>query len=88
MSLPKKMQRLDAFAAGVLLGLCAITPAFAATLTEALPPREWLLLGLVVLLVLALALRLMKRRTELETGPDTPDLPPDLRWWRNTGAME
>ena len=31
MSLPKKLRRLDAFAAGVLLGLCAITPAFAAT---------------------------------------------------------
>jgi len=83
MSLPDKLLRLDAFAAGVLLGLSAITPAFAATFDPALPPRDWLLMGSLVLLAVALAVRLMRRRGTPDVAPDSPDMP-DMRWWRNT----
>ena len=82
MSLPKKLKRLNAFAAGVLLGLCVITPTFAASFSfDTLPPRDWLLIALLVLLAVMLTLRLMRGRTDhvLESGPDDSD----LRWWRN-----
>jgi hypothetical protein len=77
------LARLDAFAAGVLLGLSAITPAFAATFEPALAPREWLLMGSAVLLAVGLAIRLMRRRGTPDVGPEMPTEMPDLRWWRN-----
>ena len=79
-SLRSTLRRFDAFAAGVLLGLTAITPVFAATFEPSLPPRDWLLMGSLALLAVALALAhafaVARRRTR---GPDEPD----MRWWRN-----
>lgn len=79
MSVPKKLARPNAFVAGVLLGLSAITPAFAATFDPAFAPRDWLLVGSLVLLAVALAIRLMRGRRTPDVGLETPD----LRWWRN-----
>jgi hypothetical protein len=81
MSLPRKLAGLDAFVAGVLIGLSVITPTFAATFDVPMPPRDWLLMGSLVLLAVAVALKLMRVRSAPEMGPD-PDNP-DLRWWKN-----
>lgn len=69
--------RLAPFLAGVLIGLSAVTPAFAATLDVPLPPRDWLLMGSLVLLAVALALRLMRSRAAADDTPEHPD----MRWW-------
>ena len=78
MTLSKKLVRLDAFAAGILIGLSIVTPAFAAAFDNPLPPRDWLLMGSLVLLAVGIALRLMRHRTTTDAGP----IEPDLRWWR------
>jgi hypothetical protein len=75
--LPDKLVRLLPFAAGVLIGLLVVTPAFAAPFDVPLPPRDWLLMGSLVLLAVALALKLMRSRTTPDTTPDVPD----MRWW-------
>ena len=81
MSLPKSVKRLNAFAAGVLLGLCVITPTFAASVSfDTMPARDWLLMASLILLAVSLALKLMRRRNGVDDVPD--ELEPDLRWWR------
>jgi hypothetical protein len=81
MSLPKSVKRLNAFAAGVLLGLCVVTPTFAASFAfDTLPMRDWILMASLVLLAVALAVKLMRRRGAVDDVPD--ELEPDLRWWR------
>lgn len=75
--LPNRIERFAPFLAGVLLGISMVTPAFAATLDVPLPPRDWLLVGSLVLLAVALALRLMRSRATADEAPDAPD----LRWW-------
>ena len=82
MSLPRKIARLNPFVAGVLLGLCLVTPTFAATFENPLPPRDWLLMGSLVLLAVALAMKLMRDRST-DTDAGTMDMDSDLRWWRN-----
>lgn len=77
MSLPRKVVEVCPFVAGVLMGLSLVTPAFAATLDLPLPPRDWLLMGSLVLLAVALALRLMRSRATPDATPDEPD----MRWW-------
>lgn len=77
MSLPRKLVEVGPFVAGVLMGLSLVTPVFAATLDVPLPPREWLLMGSLVLLAVALALRLMRSRAMPDDTPDQPD----MRWW-------
>ena len=68
--------------AGLLAGICAVSPAFAARPDSTLTPREFLLSAALVLLSVALAMRLIRRRgkpgTELEA--------PDLRWWKNANT--
>ena len=71
--------RIRSSIAGLLVGLSAVTPAMAATLDPRLPPRELLLSAAAVLLVIALALRIMRRREMSGPAPDGPD----LRWWKN-----
>ncbi len=58
--------RPGSFAAGVLLGCSAVTPVFAATFDGPVPPRDALLLGSLVLLAVALALRIVRRRHPVE----------------------
>ena len=86
MSLPRKVQRLNAFAAGILIGLCAITPAFAATSfsMESLATRDVILGVSLILLVVALAVRLMRSR---RAPGDRVEEESDLRWWRNSDPM-
>ncbi len=70
--------------ATLAIGLMAAMPAMAANLPAGLSftPRDYLLMSGAVLLAVALAFRLMKRR---ETGDATPD-GPDLRWWKEFHA--
>ena len=67
---------------GLLVGIGAVSPAFAAGLDFTLPPRELLLSAALVLLSVALAMRLIRRREKPGTEPDAPD----LRWWKNSNA--
>ena len=82
MSLRKMVLRLDTLAAGVVTGLVLASPASALSFTPAslasLPMREWILMGSLVLLAIAVALRLMRRGAT----PDMPSDTPDMRWWR------
>jgi hypothetical protein len=82
MSLPRRIAQTSPFVAGVLIGLSLVTPAFAAVVDVPLPPREWLLMGSLVLLAVALAFRLMRSRAGSDANPadDTVDQP-DMRWW-------
>lgn len=66
---------------GVLLGLPAVAPAFAATGDDVVSPRGMLLVGSLALLGIGLALKLWAIRDErnAEASRDAPD----LRWWRN-----
>ncbi len=81
-----KLRRMDAFAAGVLIGLGAVTPAFAATFPAPMEPRELLLTGSLILLAVALAMRIMRRRNADGMVDATVEEQPDLRWWRNAHA--
>lgn len=72
------VRRPGAFIAGVLLGLSVVTPVFAATMAMPLPPRDLMLLGSLVLLAVALAIRLMRRR---QGGAHPQPDAPDMRWW-------
>ena len=75
----------DAFpsrVAGLMVGLCAVSPAFAAGFDPTLPPRELLLLAALALLSVALAMRVIRRREKPETEPEVPD----MRWWKNSSA--
>ena len=83
MSLRKIVLRLDTLAAGLVTGLVLASPAFALSFTPdtltSLPVRDWVLMGSLVLLAIAIALRLMRRGAR----PDMPSDTPDMRWWRN-----
>ena len=68
-----------------LIGVLAASQAFAALPFEmpftgsGLPLRDWILMGSLALLAVALALRLMRHRDKDEPLTDAHD----LRWWRN-----
>jgi hypothetical protein len=65
-----------------VLGLAEATPALAVTLDvldiSTQPTSELLLLGSLVLLSAALAMRIYRRRHADDSQPEGPD----LRWWR------
>jgi hypothetical protein len=69
------------FAAGVLLGVPAVSPVFAATGDDPITPRGMLLIGSLALLGLGLALKARAIHDERRNLPP-PDAP-DLRWWKN-----
>lgn len=69
------------FGAGVLLGLPAVTPVFAATGDDPITPRGMLLIGSIALLALGLALKALSLRDDRRHTP--PADAPDLRWWKN-----
>ena len=80
-----KVARIDAAVVAFVAALASM-PALAELPVEipfvgkGLPMRDWLLMGSLALLAIALALRLMRnRRTRTESPVDAPD----LRWWRN-----
>ena len=79
-----RIARIDV-AVVALVATVAAMPAFAALPFElpftatALPMRDWILMGSLALLAVALAIRLMRHRTSREPAAEGPD----LRWWRN-----
>ena len=83
----QKLSKLVPLGAGstALIGVLAASPAFAALPFEmpftgsGLPLRDWILMGSLALLAVALALRLMRHRHKDEPLTDAHD----LRWWRN-----
>jgi hypothetical protein len=83
MSLRTMVLRLDTMAAALITGLALASPASALSLTPAslaaLPTRDWLLMGALVVLAVAIAVRLMRRDTSTDGRTDAHD----LRWWRN-----
>jgi len=83
MSLRKIVLRFNTMAAGAITGLVLASPAFALSFTPdslaSLPMRDWVLVGSLVLLAVAVALRLMRRGAT----PDMPSDRPDMRWWRD-----
>jgi hypothetical protein len=71
-----RWQEAASFAAGILIGTSIVTPVFAATSDI---PAEWqpfLLIGSVVLLALALALKALGTRPDRR---NTLDQPADMR---------
>ena len=83
MSLRKIVLRFNTMAAGAITGLVLASPAFALSFTPdslaSVPTRDWVLVGSLVLLAVAVALRLMRRGAT----PDMPSDTPDMRWWRD-----
>jgi hypothetical protein len=84
------MQKVSTFAplaaaVAALIGVLAASPAFAALPFEmpftgsGVPLRDWILMGSLALLAIALALRLLRHRDKDEPITDAHD----LRWWRN-----
>lgn len=79
-----RVARIDV-AIVALFAAVAAMPAFAALPFElpfsgkGLPMRDWILMGSLALLAIALALRLMRHRATREPVAEGPD----LRWWRN-----
>ena len=79
-----RIARVDA-ALVALIAAVAAMPAFAALPFElpfagrGLPMRDWILMGSLALLAIALALRLMRHRRANEPVAEGAD----LRWWRN-----
>ncbi len=65
--------------AGSALAAPAVTTAFAAMFDPPFPMREVILLGSLLLLSAALALRIGQRRQNRTTQGTYPD----LRWWKN-----
>jgi hypothetical protein len=83
MTMTKRNQTLKRggpFAAGVLIGLAVVTPAFAASLdVETLQPL--VLLGSLILLLIGLILKAMSERPSKRTNADSHASDPnDLRW--------
>ena len=60
----------------------AVTSAFAAMFDPPFPVREVILLGSLLLLSVALALRIGQRRQH-RVDRTTQGTYPDLRWWKN-----
>jgi len=78
------LKRAGPFAAGVLIGLSAVTPVFAATLdVEAVQP--YLMLGSLIVLLVGLILKAMSERPSTPANAqDSHTLDPgDLRWRQN-----
>ena len=79
----QRVARVDGALAALVAALSA-TPALAALPFEmpfagnGLPLRDWILMGFLVLLAVALALRLLRHRGASEPLADDAD----LRWWR------
>ena len=77
--------RMHAVVAALIAGFGAASPAFAALPFElpfsasGLPMRDWILMGSLVVLAVALAIRLMRHRRTEEPLTDAHD----MRWWRN-----
>lgn len=72
--------RSMSLAVGTLLAAGIATPASAARFDmPVLSPPDYLLGGLLLLLVVALVMRIAKRH-ELEETP--PAVGPDMRWWK------
>ncbi len=83
------LKRAGPFAAGVLIGLSAVTPVFAATLdVEAVQP--FLLLGSLIVLLVGLILKAMSERPSTPANAqDSHTLDPgDLRWRQNDLATD
>ena len=80
-----RIARVDVALAALVAALAAI-PAFAALPVEipfvgkGLPMRDWLLMGSLALLAVAVALKLMRHRATTEEPLAEG---PDLRWWHN-----
>lgn len=82
------LKRAGPFAAGVLIGLSAVTPVFAATLdVEAVQP--FLLLGSLIVLLVGLILKAMSERPSTPANAqDHPLDPGDLRWHQTDLATD
>ena len=83
------LKRAGPFAAGVLIGLSAVTPVFAATLdVEAVQP--FLLLGSLIVLLVGLILKAMSERPSTPaSAQDSHTLDPgDLRWRQSDLATD
>ena len=80
-----RIARIEVAVVALVTALAAM-PAFAELPVEipfvgkGLPMRDWLLMGSLALLAVAVALRLMRHRRE--TGEPLAE-GPDLRWWHN-----
>ena len=79
-----RIARIDVAVAALVAGLVAM-PAFAALPFDlpftgrAMSMRDWILMGSLALLAVAVALRLMRHRDIGEPIAEGSD----LRWWRN-----
>jgi len=71
-----------ALVAGSALAAPAVTTAFAAMFDPPFPMREVILLGSLLLLSAALALRIGQRHHH-RANRTTQGAYPDLRWWKN-----
>ncbi len=83
------LKQAGPFAAGVLIGLSAVTPVFAATLdVEAVQP--FLLLGSLIVLLVGLILKAMSERPSMPANAQDPHTldPGDLRWRQNDLATD
>ena len=83
------LKQAGPFAAGVLIGLSAVTPVFAATLdVEAMQP--FLLLGSLIVLLVGLILKAMSERPSTPVNAqDSHTLDPgDLRWRQSDLATD
>ena len=83
------LKRAGPFAAGVLIGLSAVTPVFAATLdVEAVQP--YLMLGSLIVLLVGLILKAMSERPSTPANAqDSHTLDPgDLRWHQGDLATD
>ena len=80
-----RIARIDVAVVALVTALAAM-PAFAELPVEipfvgkGLPLRDWILMGSLALLAIAVALKLMRRHTT--TGEPLAENP-DMRWWRN-----
>ena len=80
-----RIARVDVAVAALVTALAAM-PVFAALPVEipfvgkGLPMRDWILMGSLALLAVAVALKLMRHRTT--TGEPIAE-GNDLRWWHN-----
>lgn len=80
-----RVARIDTVIAGIIAGLAAASPAFAALPFEmpftgtGMPMRDWILMGSLMLLAVAVAIKLLRGREMNEPMTDAED----MRWWRN-----
>ena len=76
--------RCSSLIGGVSLALGAVTPAFAAmpVLPLSLAPSDFVLGGLLVVLITALVMRLAHRHEDEMSNLSAPT-GPDMRWWKH-----